>query len=236
VLVSHVKKFIYLKTVKTAGTSVEIFFEEFCTPKPRTYAVGQHHARTRVSKFGIVGTRGNLDKLLFKPKFYNHMPANELKQRLGDNVWQSYFKFAVCRNPFDALVSQFWFFNRSRNLELRGLGSTKVFLEFRNWLSEPRNNPNSHIYLLDGVSAVDMFIRYENLTEDISSVCQTLGISKDVSNLQAFNSGIRPNSLHFGAVEEYYDEASIELVKALYPFELGQLGYSLSSNSGTVGS
>jgi hypothetical protein len=236
VLVSHKKKFIYLKTVKTAGTSVEIFFEEFCTPKPRTYAIGQHHARSRVSKFGIVGTRDNLDKFLFRPKFYNHMPADELRQKLGEEVWGSYFKFAVCRNPFDALVSQFWFFNRSRNLELLSLGSSKVYLEFRNWLSKPRNNPNSHIYLLDGVPAVDKFIRYENLNEDIGAVCQTLGISKDVSSLQAFNSGIRPKSLHFGAVEDYYDEASIEIVKALYPFELGNLGYSLSSNSGELGS
>jgi len=32
-LVSHRKKFIYTKTAKTAGTSVESYFEPFCLPE-----------------------------------------------------------------------------------------------------------------------------------------------------------------------------------------------------------
>ena len=31
-LVSHARKFIYTKTLKTAGTSVEVFLEPYCRP------------------------------------------------------------------------------------------------------------------------------------------------------------------------------------------------------------
>jgi hypothetical protein len=37
--------------------------------------------------------------------FYNYMPAAEARARIGDKVWQSYFKFAFDRNPWDRQVS-----------------------------------------------------------------------------------------------------------------------------------
>jgi hypothetical protein len=42
ILVSHFRKFIFLKTIKTGGTSVEIFFEEFCVTSPINYTEISH--------------------------------------------------------------------------------------------------------------------------------------------------------------------------------------------------
>ncbi len=44
-LVSHSKKFIFLKTMKTAGTSVEIYLERYCVPSD-TYVEQHHRAET----------------------------------------------------------------------------------------------------------------------------------------------------------------------------------------------
>src|SRR5262245_49182832 len=106
-LVSHRKRFIYTKTIKTGGTSVEVYFEPYCFP-PGEYRFA--HARAQYeSAAGIVGFRG-LKRADDGNYWYNHAPAAEIRARLGDDVWNGYFKFCVVRNPFEKLVSAFHHF------------------------------------------------------------------------------------------------------------------------------
>jgi hypothetical protein len=103
-LISHKKQFIYTKTIKTAGTSVESYFEKFCMPEG-----DWEFARTReeyVGKEGIIGYRGIEAR---GKKWRNHMSAIEIRNNIGKAIWDSYFKFCVIRNPFDKLVSRFFF-------------------------------------------------------------------------------------------------------------------------------
>ena len=74
-LISHAYRFIFIKTVKTAGTSVEAFLEPYCCPEDH---IVKHWTPTLISDFGIVGQRWpskDRDNL----GFYNHMPASEVK-------------------------------------------------------------------------------------------------------------------------------------------------------------
>jgi hypothetical protein len=99
-LVSHRKQFIYTKTVKTAGTTVEAYFEKYCLPEGEWRL---SHARDEYAgPTGVVGYRGLNPQ---GKQWYHHMPARAIKRRVGDDVWNSYFKFSVVRNPFDKLVS-----------------------------------------------------------------------------------------------------------------------------------
>src|SRR5262245_8925828 len=104
-LVSHLKRFIYFKTVKTAGTSVEIYFERYCVP-PDRYAGERHATHAEISDAGIIGSRGPDHR---HPIWHNHMPARRVRELLNGQCWDSYFKFCAVRNPFDKVVSQFWF-------------------------------------------------------------------------------------------------------------------------------
>ncbi len=57
-LVSHRYRFIYTKTMKTGGTSVESYFERFCMPDGEWT---QSHGREEyVSDAGIIGFRGRV--------------------------------------------------------------------------------------------------------------------------------------------------------------------------------
>ena len=70
-LISHRKRFIYTKTVKTAGTSVEVYFEPWCLPE-NTWTFS--HARDQtVCADGIIGYRGNNRG---DSSWWNHMPAS----------------------------------------------------------------------------------------------------------------------------------------------------------------
>ena len=55
-LVSHRYKFIFTKTVKTAGTSIESYFEKYCMPEGEWKE--SHNREEYVSETGIIGYRG----------------------------------------------------------------------------------------------------------------------------------------------------------------------------------
>ena len=101
-LISHRYRFIYTKTTKTAGTSVESFFEEFCMPDGEW--TESHRRDEYVSPAGVVGYRGNNPE---GKKWWNHMPAASIKELVGKAIWDSYFKFCVVRDPFDKCISAF---------------------------------------------------------------------------------------------------------------------------------
>ena len=105
VLVSFHKRFIYTKTNKTAGTSVEVFFESYCLP-PDGYEQVHFRGET-ITDYGIVGFRG--PNMPADTIWYNHMPAARIGEYLGSDVWNEFFKFCVVRNPFDKLVSMYFF-------------------------------------------------------------------------------------------------------------------------------
>ncbi|WP_297802303.1 hypothetical protein, partial [Arenimonas sp. GDDSR-1] len=98
------KRFLYFKTKKTAGTSVEIYFEPHCLP-PGSWRPEHARAET-VSAYGIIGSRmhgrSNTDV------WFNHMPAVLVREHLGHEIFNAYYKFCVIRNPYDKMVSRFW--------------------------------------------------------------------------------------------------------------------------------
>ena len=106
-LVSHRKHFIYTKTAKTASTSVETYFEPLCLAPGRwTF---QHARDETVTDEGIIGYRGaDTDG----KRWFNHMSCEVIRAQLGASRWDDYFKFAVIRDPFDKLLSGYFFQQR----------------------------------------------------------------------------------------------------------------------------
>src|SRR5437764_6696808 len=150
-LCSHKKKFIYLKTKKTAGTSIEVFFERFCSP-PELYV--QSRARDElITDDGIIGSRGDVAS----SRFFNHMRAAKVRELLGNEVWSTYYKFCAIRNPFDKVVSSFWMkLNEIERWRLHTASFELVRKNFFEFCSNPFNFPiDKDVFMIDGVVAVD---------------------------------------------------------------------------------
>jgi len=231
-LCSHDKKFIYFKTRKTAGTSVEIFFERFCVP-PGEYAE-MLTAHEKITPFGIVGSRAAERSYIQRNRaanFYNHMPAAEIREKLGPEIFDSYFKFCVIRNPFDKVVSQFWWTLHKKHRERTILGYLpfyfvrKRFAKFVKRRSASGRLTDHHVFMVDGKPVADEFIKFEELASGIASVCRKLGIDADVGGLGNYKATTRIRKEHFS---DYYDRGIAEIIERDFEWELRKFGYKLS--------
>lgn len=99
-IISHKHKFIYFKATKVAGTSTEILLSDL------------------VDDTAIVTPITKGDSSTHKPRnykgFINHSPPIHIKNKIGENTFNSYYKFITIRNPFDRAVSCYWWENRNK--------------------------------------------------------------------------------------------------------------------------
>jgi hypothetical protein len=229
-LLSHQKKFIYLKTIKTASTSVESFFEPYCLPAGQ-WQQDVFRPET-VSEAGIVGYRGLHQRRWFgfrRRRWFDHMPAWQVKRQLDPSIWNSYFKFCVIRNPFDKVVSAFHFFQgmEERGFHKMPVGPAESEIErFRSWveieIGKRRRVVDRYCYTIKDSICVDYFIRFENLKHDIGEVCKRVEVPLQLASLPNFVSRFRPQEI---PLLDYYDEPTRQVVERVFDFELAEFGY-----------
>ena len=221
-LISHPYRFIYTKTMKTAGTSVEIYFEDACVPRSNDIA-REHTTDEIVTATGIVGRRGPRRGVTW----YNHMRAELIRAQIGETVWNDYFKFCVVRNPFDKLVSYWWFAIAPGEREFyRQQDFSAVRARFCAWATYGAAAAvDRQVYQINGVVCADFFIRYETLLDGIESVCRRVGYPFQPERLGRYKSGARSCIQPF---QEYFDKPAIAAVQALFGWELDYFGYRLA--------
>jgi hypothetical protein len=217
-LVSHTKRFIYTKTIKTGGTSVEVYFEGYCF-RPGEYEFTRMRTQYE-SEAGIVGFRG-IKRDNDGNYWYNHAPAAEIKAKIGDEIWNSYFKFCCIRDPFDKLVSAFHFFALPKE-QCGSLSFQEIKQEFRRWMGRRQFFDDWDIFTIDDQTCVDHFIRYESLLQGIEEVCQRLHLPFEPGKLMRLKSDYNPHLCHFG---EYYDRDTSQMAADAYARHLERFGY-----------
>ena len=221
-LISFKKQFIYTKTIKTAGTSVESYFEKYCMPDG-TWEFS--HAREQhVSEYGIVGYRGKHSE---GKDWYNHMSAEAIRTRIGNTTWDNYYKFCVVRNPFDKVISAFHFLELSdcdTNPKTHHLEYSSLIEKFRKWVTSggAASIIDRGTYLIDGKVCVDFFVRYEELESGLNHICQRLDIPYEINKLPRLKISARDRNFD---IASYYDQSSIDVVTKLFEFELDYFGY-----------
>lgn len=179
-IISHKYRFIFIKTQKTAGTSIEVFLSQLCGPDdivtPINPYVAPHSSRNYSGIFNpckeLIRFRGRylrrtIRDFVNRRKFYNHIPARHVQTRVKSEIWNNYYKFCVERNPFDKTLSHYHHLNfRSTNdLSLEEYFQRKQFCINFPFYTDTR-----------GKQMVDRVIKYENLIEEFREVCSFLGI------------------------------------------------------------
>ncbi|MXG89770.1 hypothetical protein [Nocardioides flavescens] len=212
-ILSHEHGFVFMKTRKTAGTSVEIALSRVCGPDDVITPVLEESLRAEL------GGRGpqNHTAPPLERKAFNHMPVSMVRRMVGRARFESYLSFAIERNPWDAVVSLFHWAHREGGAPA-GPGA------FAAYVASPAvaefAEKNQRIYRLQGRVAVDRVLRYESLADELGALWTELGLpgSPDLPHAKA---GVRPA----GSYRELYDDASRQRVAALFAAPIAELGY-----------
>ena len=214
-LVSHLKKFIFIKTIKTASTSVEMYFQRWCTVDPLLKI--DEVTDEIVSPAGIIGYRGWNHSA---HAWYNHIPAAPLKERIGNDTWNNYYKFTTVRNPYERAISLFYWLVAHKRMTCPDVDVKQQFVWF---LKTSREFASDTIrYLIDGQYCHDGIIRYEYLHQDTQQICQRLGVEWNPGWLGKYKTGVRPPD---ATIDSILNSESIEFINQACEFEFKYFDY-----------
>jgi len=200
-IISHKYQFIFIKTRKTAGTSIEVALSKICGKQdivtPILPPVEGHEPRNHGG-------------------FYNHITASEIKAKILPETWDSYYKFTFERNPFDKVVSWYWWLYKQQEtfdsfeqcIEKRTCGNFNLPVDYEK-------------YTIDGKVVVDFIGKYETLLEDLKSICNRLEIPFD-GKLTREKGGTRTDKSHY---RTHYNEASKKIIEDTFHREIALFGY-----------
>jgi len=201
-IISHKYKFIFIKTPKTAGTSIEIALAKICDSKDV------------VTPYDRVVFEGHVPRNY--GDFKQHSSARKIKKSVTPVIWNNYFKFTFERNPFEKMVSMYWF----------RIGEGFFKGTFKDFCIDCKNNPKKfpkgfQIYGIDDKIAVDFVGRYETLNEDFKYICKKLNLPCEVE-LPSLRAQYQKDRKHY---KEYYDSESKKNVEKQYWREIKWLNY-----------
>jgi len=195
-IVSFAKNFIFLKTRKTGGTTVEIALTPSCGPAdilaPITFEDellrlqdGKPAARNFVSDRQLeadiaAAVHARREDEFYRLKrlagrqgaFRNHMTASEIRERVPRRVWDSAFKFTVERHPYEKVVSRaYWDSRKAAESDIGELIDRAI----------ADLDDGRAVYTIDGAVAVDRILRLEALEDEMKALAGRLGLSLPVT-------------------------------------------------------
>ncbi len=132
-IISHTHKFIFIKSWKTAGTSIEAALSEYCSGEDIVTPLGDYD-------FNRSGEGEWIHKSLNAGDFKQHDYAQTIKDKLPPEIWQTYFKFSIARNPWDRAVSFFFWEKRRDPLSRPGSASTIIWASPTTTSAKSKNN------------------------------------------------------------------------------------------------
>lgn len=151
-------------------------------------------------------------------QFPAHMKAPEIINAIGREAFDSYFSFAIVRNPWDWQVSLYNYMLKNpihRQHELvKALGRFDKYIRWR--CEEEVRFQKDFIYSSDNQLLVDFVGRFELLDADFQSICSRVGISTSLPKLNVSNEN---------PYQEYYTDETRELVRRTFDADITLFGY-----------
>lgn len=233
-IINFEHKFIFIKTRKTASTSVEAFLRRFSgaedvvtqlTPRDEKWCAEQgwpsrNYAVSREVECQYVELcqAGKFDEALkfiesAKRIYVNHMPAHKVKQVLERQGyrWEDFYSFSIERHPYSWMLSYLLYDNASYNasgvcsLDLNDINRRAVeFLESDGFAGLL----NCNFYAWGGRCLVNKVMRYENLRDDVCKVLAPLVGEPDMTDFPF----LKKNANHLSPVD-IFSPSTLDLIR-----------------------
>jgi hypothetical protein len=220
-IVSHRHKFIFVKTRKTAGTSLEIGLSKYCGPDDIITPITQEDEQIR-SELGFRGpqnykvplrnVRNIIDTVRSwrRRNYYNHMPSKEIINHVGHDVWEEYFTFSIEREPYGKAISRYYWSTKEPRPTIEEYLDTAPVHKLSNW----------EMYTVNDTPTVDFLIRYERLAERLDEIRSRIGLGE--ITMPRVKDRYRRDRSHYSRVLSSAARERIEIVCAK---EIRHFGY-----------
>lgn len=207
-----------MKPTKVAGTSTQILLSKFC------------------GKNDVITPIGSKPQNYF-PKnsggFHSHMYIQAISRKTTSNIFNSYYKFMTVRNPWDRIVSQFWWWFGGAGRAMQTFGKfnpnkkqpeeEEIIKAFKAWFQKGSNIPSLYCWShIKDVCVLNDFIRYENLEEDTLRILNKLRIDATDISYPKEKSKFRLSAKHY---TEYYDEETRQIVAEKFKKDIEYFEY-----------
>ena len=200
-MVCHKHKLLFVHVPKTGGHAIEQFFGAWQDKK--NGKPGKKPKRYMLVGFNV--EHSSLEQIL------SLAPGSK-----------DYFKFAFVRNPWDKLVSEYFYMvqkNRCTPKAKQIIRTCKNFEGFvrKNGVKFCWKGHATHQHKFFAENSLDFVGRFENFQEDFNVVCKKIGIEE--STLPVVNSSQHRN------YADYYNKETEEIVRRRYAVDIERFGY-----------
>lgn len=204
-LISDSNQFIFVHIRKTAGTSLRQTIETVSLPK------NSNLLHKLLSRNGV-------DINYHDFSFRKHSPLIQAERSMSDELFRKYFKFAIVRNPYDRLVSEFEYIKskpeHSRNKKINRM-TFEQFVKFQSTRFDAHQT--NMLINKEGFIDMDYIGRFENLTECFNEISDKAGIDCRTTH--------HIHKIERKHYKEYYSDKLIEKVAKLWQADLENFSY-----------
>jgi len=205
-IISHKHKFIFIAIPKTGTHAIR-------------FALREHMGNEDEEQVGLFVQKKLKNKRIAEIG-HGHISCLQAKEVLSEKIWNSYFKFAFVRNPWDRYISFCAFMHRNnpkfhktpelflrRMIEKTQIQQRVLFRPQVEFICDEQN----HVML-------DYVGRYENFQENYDNICEKIGIT--TQQLDQLNTS---KHLYY---KEYYNEELVKKVANFYQQDISILQYN----------
>jgi len=195
--ICHKHKFVFIHIPKTGGTTIEKLFN--------------------LHGYENAGDNNILNTDIMWGQGTQHLTYTKLVSDASRDI-SGYFSFAFVRNPWDRMVSEFFWRRRdSKRLHKRNLNQFLRRIHKYRWCTEHFHPQSKFVCDKDENCQVDFIGKYENFQEDFNIVCDRIGIPRqELPHLNA------TKHKHY---TEYYDDETRQIVAEKYAKDIEYFGY-----------
>jgi hypothetical protein len=215
-LISYSHRFIFIHIGKTGGMSMRHVLKPLVT-EPEKFKI-RRPAR-------LIGDRPNPMYSVWETLLL-HAKARDAQEELPMGIFDTFYKFAFVRNPWDLQVSMYHFILREptapRHNQVKALGSFDAFVEWVAMTADPYPKgitklQSEMITDGDGKSLVNFVGRYETLAEDFSFIGRKLQIQAGLPHL---------NQSQHDDYRSYYTPHTRNVVAQHFETDIRLFGYT----------
>lgn len=217
-ILSYKHNFIFIKTNKTASTSIEVALSKFCGQRDIITPINDEDEVVR-KKPGFRKPRNYTDadgNILF----YNHISAKRVRDIIKSDtvinpkVWSKFYKFCFERNPWDRAISlYYWRYQEDPRPSLSEFIASDELAEFA--------EKSTKLYMQGDNVLVDRICRYENLEEELEIVRNQVGIPEKIV-LPQCKTNARKDKRHY---RELLSDADRDRIAELFAKGIELMGY-----------